>query len=91
MRSPLSVGYLVCVRLHITLRDDLVKELDRRVGPRRRSAFVANAVAQALEDERRWDQIESAIGSLSGDGHEWDEDPARWIEEQQRMDSGRVG
>ena len=79
------------VRLHISLSDELVAELDRRVGPRRRSAFVAAAVASALEDERRWELVESAIGTVSDSGHEWDEDPADWVRRQRRADSGRVG
>jgi len=81
----------VCVRLHITLRDELVRELDRRVGPRRRSAFVAQAVEDALDDERRWDLIESSLGSISEDGHEWDNDPASWVRKQRRVDERRVG
>jgi Arc/MetJ family transcription regulator len=81
----------VGVRLHITLEEDLVAELDRRVGPRKRSSFVAQAVRRALDDERRWELIESAIGSIPDTGHEWDEDPARWVHEQRYADAGRVG
>jgi hypothetical protein len=79
------------MRLHITLRDELVRDLDRRVGPRRRSAFVARAVEEALDDERRWDLIESALGSIPEDGHEWDDDPATWVRKQRRADARRVG
>jgi metal-responsive CopG/Arc/MetJ family transcriptional regulator len=79
------------MRVHITLDDELVSELDRRVGPRRRSPFVAQAVRQALEDERRWELIESALGSIADHGHEWDEDPAAWVSEQRRLDATRVG
>jgi len=35
------------VRLHITLDEEVVRELDRRVGPRRRSSFIAEAVTRA--------------------------------------------
>jgi Arc/MetJ family transcription regulator len=82
---------VVCVRLHINLDDELVQELDKRIGPRRRSAFIARAVEEALEDARRWDLIESALGSIPADGHEWDEDPATWVREQRRTDESRVG
>jgi len=68
-----------------------VRELDRRVGPRRRSAFVAQAVEDALDDERRWDLIESSLGAIPGDGHEWDDDPASWVRKQRRADVRRVG
>lgn len=78
------------MRLHITLRDDLVSELDRRTGPRGRSAFVTRAVERALEDERRWDLIESAVGTIGG-GHDWDGDVATWVHDQRHADARRVG
>ena len=79
------------MRVHITLDDALVRELDRRVGPRQRSAFVASAVERALEDERRWELVWSAAGSLSGEGHDWDDDPAAWVSAERRRDAARVG
>ena len=79
------------MRLHISLEDDLVAELDSRVGRRRRSAFIAETIRRALEDERRWDDIEGALGSISDDDHEWDEDPGRWVREQRGGDLRRVG
>jgi hypothetical protein len=81
----------VCVRLHINLPDELVGELDRRVGPRRRSSFIARAVEHALVDDRRWELIDSALGSISDEGHGWDSDPASWVRDQRRTDEGRVG
>ena len=79
------------MRVHIVLDDATVAELDRRVGPRRRTAFIARAVKRALEDERRWDLIVSSLGSISDDGHEWDADPAAWVEAQRNEDASRVG
>jgi Arc/MetJ-type ribon-helix-helix transcriptional regulator len=79
------------MRLHITLGDELVRELDRRVGARRRSSFIAHAVRQALDDAHRWELIESSLGSIGDTGHEWDPDPASWVREQRRADAGRVG
>ena len=79
------------MRLHIALDDGLVAELDRRVGPRRRSAFIAELVRRGLDDERRWDDIESALGALSDTGHDWDADPAEWVRAQRRGDTRRAG
>jgi hypothetical protein len=79
------------VRLHITLADELVRDLDRRVGPRRRSGFIARAVRLALEDEQRWELVESSIGSIDDQGHEWDADPAAWVRASRRADAARVG
>jgi metal-responsive CopG/Arc/MetJ family transcriptional regulator len=79
------------MRLHIHLDDDIVAEIDRRVGPRRRSGFITGAIRRALDDEQRWELIESAVGSISSTGHEWDDDPAAWVEAQRGGDGRRVG
>jgi len=79
------------MRLHIALDDALVAELDRRVGARRRSAFIAELIRRGLEDEQRWDDIEAALGQLPDSGHEWDHDPAEWVRSQRRGDRRRAG
>ena len=85
------MGYTRHMRLHITLDDALVAELDRRAGSRRRSAFIAEMIRRTLDDERRWDDIETSLGSLSDDGHDWDDDPADWVRRQRRSDDRRAG
>jgi len=79
------------MRVHISLDDELVWELDELVGPRGRSPFIANAVRRAVDAERRWRKIESAFGTIADSGHEWDEDPAAWVHAQRRADERRVG
>jgi len=79
------------MRLHISLDDELVEELDRRVGRRRRSAFIADTVRHALEDARRREDIEAGLGALAGEEHEWDPDPAAWVHAQRFSDPRRVG
>ena len=79
------------MRLHIQLDDDLVAELDRRCGHRRRSSFVAELIRRALEDEQRWDDIESSLGSIEDTGHDWDDDPVAWVRAQRSADDRRVG
>jgi hypothetical protein len=79
------------MRLHITLADEVVARLDRRVGERRRSRFITEAVLRALDDEERWDMIERAMGSISDTGHDWDPDPAGWVRAQRNADDQRVG
>jgi len=88
---PPTVCYLVCMRLHISLENELVRDLDARVGPRRRSAFIAEAVRQALDDERRWELIEEALDSIPDEGHDWDRDSAGWVRAQRAGDTRRVG
>jgi len=79
------------MRLHISLEDELIDALDARVGRRQRSAFIAATIRQALEDQRRWDEIEAALGSLQNSEHDWDPDPAGWVRSQRRGDRRRVG
>lgn len=79
------------MRLHIQLDDDLVEDLDRRAGTRCRSRFITDLVRRALEDARRWDDIEKSLGSISDDGHDWDADPATWVRAQRCSDPMRLG
>jgi Arc/MetJ family transcription regulator len=79
------------MRLHISLDDDIVQDLDRRVGRRQRSAFIASAVRGALDDERRWNDIEGAVGRLRDSEHEWDADPQGWVRVQRAGDARRLG
>jgi metal-responsive CopG/Arc/MetJ family transcriptional regulator len=79
------------MRLHISLDDALVAQLDRRVGTRRRSAFVAETVRRALDEERRWDDIEAGLNSIAVSGHDWDGDPSGWVHAQRHADQRRVG
>jgi metal-responsive CopG/Arc/MetJ family transcriptional regulator len=79
------------MRLHISLDDELVKQLDERVGKRRRSTFISETVRRALDDERRWDDIEAGLGALAARDHEWDRDPAEWVTAQRHSDKTRVG
>ena len=50
------------MHLHIVLDDALVDALDRRAGPRRRSAFIAELVRRGLENERGWEDIDAGLG-----------------------------
>ncbi len=79
------------MRLHISLDDELVDELDKRVGRRRRSAFIGETLRRALDEERRWDDIEAGIGAFAGREHDWDDDPAAWVHAQRFGDPSRVG
>jgi metal-responsive CopG/Arc/MetJ family transcriptional regulator len=79
------------MRLHISLDDDLVEQLDRRIGRRRRSMFISETVRRALDDERRWEDIEAGLGALADREHEWDSDPAGWVTAQRSGDPARVG
>jgi predicted transcriptional regulator len=61
-----------------------------RTGRRRRSTFIAETLRRALDDERRWEDIEAGLGALAAGEHEWDDDPAAWVEAQRHSGPARV-
>ncbi len=79
------------MRLHILVDDELVAELDRRVGSRQRSAYLTQLLRRALDDERRWDDIEASLASVEEGPHDWDDNPADWVRSQRRAAGERVG
>lgn len=76
------VGYVVAMRLHITLDDALVGDLDQVVGAGERSSFIAKAVRRTIDELKRADALEVALGSIPDSGHDWDTDPAAWVRAQ---------
>ena len=78
------------MRIHVILDDDLVAEIDRRAGERKRSEYIAGVVRAAIDDEQRWDEIEAGLGALAGTDHDWDADTAAWVRSQ-RGDERRAG
>jgi hypothetical protein len=77
------------MRLHISLDAELLAQLDQRVGRRNRSSFIAQVIRRALDEERRWDEVEASLGSISDQGHDWDLDPAAWVRAQRRAGDRR--
>ena len=73
------------MRVHISLDEEVVHDLDELAGERGRSAYIEEALRQRLERDLRWRKLKAAIGSIADTGHEWDEDPARWVHEQRRL------
>ena len=52
------------VRTHVVLPAELIERVDRRVGPRKRSQFIAEAVEAKLDRERRLEAFRRFAGSL---------------------------
>jgi hypothetical protein len=77
------------MRLHISLDDDLVRELDQEVGDGERSAFIQETLQRELDRRRRWRRIWHAIEAspMEGEGHIWDPDPARYFHQERRRAS----
>jgi metal-responsive CopG/Arc/MetJ family transcriptional regulator len=70
------------MRTHVILRDELVEEVDKRVGKRRRSEFINEAVEVQLKRLRLIESAEEAGGSLKGvdiPGWETEESTLEWV------------
>lgn len=79
------------MRLHIEIENELVAEIDRLAGSRGRSRFVRQAVAEAVDRNRRWALIRTARGAIGDGGHDWDDDPAAWVHRQRHGDPRFTG
>ncbi len=81
------------VRTHVILPKDLVDEVDRLVGQRKRSDFVADALREKLAHERQGIALREAAGALDpADYPQWStpEKISAWVREQRAEDSRRL-
>lgn len=81
------------VRTHVILPRDLVDAVDKVVGRRRRSRFVAEAVQEKLARLRLLDAARKAAGSLADldiPGWETGKTAAEWVRALRRADSRRI-
>jgi hypothetical protein len=76
------------IRTHVLLPRDVVEEIDRRVGERRRSGFLAEAAREKLERQGRAQTLERYAGWLKDvdvPGWETPEATAEWVHRQRRI------
>jgi metal-responsive CopG/Arc/MetJ family transcriptional regulator len=70
-------------RTNLTLPKDLMREVDQLAGPRGRSRYVAEAVAQRVKRDRLANAIRMSFGALRGTPHEMTPDQVlAWVREQ---------
>lgn len=77
------------IRAHLSLRKDLIEELDARVGARKRSEAVNEILEEYLHRQRFLEVINRFTGSISAEDHpEWatTEDINNWVRESRRSD-----
>ena len=70
------------VRTHVVLPEDLIREVDRRVGARQRSRFVEEAIRERLAREALSSALRESAGTLEGkDYPDWGspEDVSAWV------------
>jgi Arc/MetJ-type ribon-helix-helix transcriptional regulator len=75
------------MRVEINLDPKLVREIDRLVGKRKRSAFIVETLRRTLDDERRRKALLDAIGSAPEYGADWGMSAAKWVRAQRRAES----
>lgn len=69
-------------RAHVVLSDDLLREVDARVGQRQRSEFIQEAIEEKLARLSRVEAFERVVGSLKNvetPGWETPEAAAQWV------------
>ena len=69
-------------RAHVVLPDELLRDVDARVGQRRRSEFIQEAIEEKLTRLNRVEAFEQVVGSLKGvdtPGWETPEAVAKWV------------
>jgi hypothetical protein len=74
-------------RAHIVMSAELIAEIDAQVGPRRRSRFIEDAVAEKLRRQRRVEAFDGVVGSLKDvdiPGWESPEAAAQWVHDLRR-------
>lgn len=74
-------------RAHVVLASDLIREIDERVGQRRRSEFIQEAIEEKLSRLRRVEAFNRVVGSVAdGDIPEWEtrESTSAWLHELRR-------
>lgn len=57
------------MRTHVVLPDELVREVDALVGPRKRSEFIEDALRAKLQRERQKWAIERGAGVLKAEDY----------------------
>ena len=67
-------------RTHVVLSEDLVKDIDRLVGARRRSSFLTEAAEKELMRLRQIEALKAAAGAWKAKDHpELKQGAAKWV------------
>jgi len=75
-------------RTNLTLPQQLLREVDQIAGPRGRSKYVAEAVAQRVKRDRLRRAIGTAAGAMVGSPHQMSRDQVTaWVDDLRSEDT----
>ena len=67
-------------RTHVLLPEELIDRIDRTVGKRRRSAFLADAASREMRRVEQLEALDAAAGSWKDEDHpELKDGAAAWV------------
>jgi len=82
---------MTLVRTNVTVPGELLAEVDRLAGPRGRSRYVAEAVAQRVKRDRLGKAIRETAGIMVGrPGWMSPEEVVRWVDEMRSEETDRA-
>lgn len=92
MEQPVKVKAMSTesFRVHVVIPKEIVEEVDRLVGQRKRSAFVVEALIEKLQRERLGRALAETAGFLAKEDHpEWatPELTSAWVRKLRAVDS----
>jgi len=79
---------MALARTNLTLPEELLAEVDALAGPRGRSRYVAEAVAQRVKRDKLGEAIRSSAGAMSHEGSVMSrEEVSAWVEQMRSEES----
>lgn len=82
---------MTLTRTNVTLPGELLEEVDRLAGPRGRSRYVAEAVAQRVKRDRLGSAIRETAGVMVGrPGWMSPDEVVRWVDELRSEETDRT-
>jgi hypothetical protein len=76
-------------RTHVVLSEQLVKDIDRLVGSRRRSSFLTEAAEEKLMRMRQIKALDRLVSWKDKDHPELKQGAAKWVSKLRREDERR--
>ena len=80
------------MRVHVVISDEVMRDVDRIVGPRERSEYIESAIREKLQREKQGWAIEYGAGLFERAKTPYgpmNEDSAAWVRRQREVDRRR--